>query len=182
MLLHILLRATRHLRHNVIFPTQLAFGIRLLRYWGNQHYCQQLQQSLAKLPEGTVGKTLWTMLAQQQLTLVPYYEKHDLKHAVLGYSTHPCDEMRMQAFMFGNAGFAPFVTLVFCAFIIWTPEVWHELPYHYRIGKKTPSIAAWRIEDLATYNLAALRQSIRLDPHVGVPHKFRADKMPAFCP
>lgn len=162
-----LLTATRHLRYRVIFPKQLAIGIFLLRCWGNNRYYEQLQQSLSFLPEGTVGKTLWQMLSDQHLRLVPYYEHHDLKHTVLGYSTEAPDEMRMQAFMFGNTGFSPFITLVFCLFVIWTPEVWAELPYHYRMGKQTPSIADWRLEDIAPYNLHELRQALGIDLVVG---------------
>ena len=93
---------------------------------------------------------------------VPYYEKHDLKHVLLGYDAAAPEEMCMQAFMFGNAGFRPFIKLFTIIFLIWTPDAWRELPYHFLIGRFTKPIGGLRVEDLAHRDLQAVRNEIGL--------------------
>lgn len=52
---------------------------------------------------------------------------------------------------------------MFLSFVIWTPEVWPELPYHYRVGRLTAPIGDWRLEDVADRDLEALRTEIGLE-------------------
>jgi hypothetical protein len=150
----------KHFRLHVIFTYQLTFGIFFLRLFGNKRYCLNLEDRISQLPDGTIGKEVWRFLQTNKLRLVPYYETHDLKHVILGYSTDPEDEMRMQAFMFGNAGFSPFITTVYCVFVIWTPEVWREFNKHYTYGKRVKNISQYKIEDIAAMNLAEFRRDI----------------------
>lgn len=118
---------------------------------------------LENYQEGTLGKELWLLMKQKNLAFVPWYENHDLKHVLLGYPQYPPDEIRMQAFMFGNAGFSVIHTLIFLLFVIWIPEVWPELPYHYRVGKLTAPVGSWRLADVADRELADLRKQIGLE-------------------
>ncbi len=151
-----------NLRCKVIFPNQLAFGVFFLKLLGNQKYCRRLARQVASAPAGSVGEALQNFMQKHQFEFVPYYEKHDLKHAILGFAAEAQDEMRMQAFMFGNAGFSPMITLIYLTFVIWTPEMWSEIPLYYYIGQKTAPIAHYTVEDLLDKNLLEFRQEIGL--------------------
>ncbi len=145
----------------MIFPNQLAFGIFFLKLFGNNKYCRKLKSDLSQLSENTVGKRLWHLLMAKNLELVPWYETHDLKHALLGYKMEADEEMLMQAFMTGN-DFRLFNSLISLFFVIWTPEIWHKIPLHYQIGRLTRPIGNIKIEDIAQADLEQLRQQIGL--------------------
>lgn len=149
--------------HRVIFARQLAFGVYFLRLFGDKAKSEQLLASLEQCVEGTLGHAIFHMLKARNYTFVPGQEGHDLKHALLGYRQEPPEEMRMQAFMFGNAGFSLFSVSTYLLFLIWTPDMWLDLSYHYRVGKLTLPIGSWKIEDLAHRNLLELRLEIGLE-------------------
>ncbi len=146
--------------HEVIFPAQLEFGTKILRFFGDQKKYDRLQIQISELPDGTIGKELHRMMEKNGINFVPWYEKHDLKHLVLGYLPTAPDEMRMQAFMFGNAGFSVFSIFTFSIFLIWTPDVWHDLPRHFRLGKKCKPIGGLKIEEVMYRNLEGFRREI----------------------
>lgn len=149
--------------HEFIFPKQLAFGIFFLRLFGDKKYCINLKMKIEKCKKRTVGFVMNNFLDKNNLSLVPWYEQHDLKHVITGYGISAAEEMRMQAFMFGNAGFRPMVTLMTLSFLIWTPDVWKELPYHFLIGKFTKPIRGLQIEEVMDLDLLELQQNIGLE-------------------
>jgi ubiquinone biosynthesis protein Coq4 len=158
-----------------IFHYQLAFGVFFLNLFGKHRKAKELFNSLEKQEEGTLSKEIWNMLQKNQLELVAYYEKHDLKHVLLGYPQTTGDEMKMQAFMFGNGGFKFIMVLITLSFVIWTPEIWLELPYHYRVGQLTKKIGGWKIEDYGHRNVVDLRKEIGLETaHTQAQAEFRA--------
>lgn len=153
----------KHVSYRYIFPGQLRFGVFFLNLFGNRAYARALACSLEYCREGTLGRAIWLFLRARNFELVPWYERHDLKHVLLGYPPYPPGEIRMQAFMFGNAGFSVVHTLIFLSFVIWTPEVWPELPYHYRVGQLTKPIGHWTVEQYADRDLEELRLEIGLE-------------------
>lgn len=160
---HRFLNRTAHLRLDILFPFQLSVAVGVLNRFGNLRYCQKLQNQLATLPENTVGKTLSRLLEKQNLHLVPWYMEHDLKHALLGYKMEAPDEMRMQCFMWGNAGFSPFNTLMTLTFLVWTPEMWADIKHHYAAGKRIKNLRNYRLESCMHRDLASLRAEIELE-------------------
>ena len=149
--------------HRVIFARQLDFGIFFLKLFGDKEEAKRLFALIENSAEGTLGRSVWDMLHAKHLDFVPSYENHDLKHALLGYRQEAPEEIRMQAFMFGNAGFSLFSIATFLMFILWTPDVWLEMPYHYRCGRLTKPIGHWHIEAFAHRDLEALRLEIGLE-------------------
>lgn len=152
----------KHIRYKIIFANQLSFGVFFLKLFGNRNYTKALTISLKHCKEGTIGKELWYFLQKNKFELVPYYEKHDLKHVILGYDTDPADEMRMQAFMFGNCGFPVFISIVYVFFVIWTPEMWKDIATHYKMGKLVKPLKNYRIEDIGEQNLRKFQNEIGL--------------------
>ncbi len=55
------------------------------------------------------------------------------------------------------------MVVLFSMFAVWTPEVWLELPYHYRVGQLTARIGGWDIERFAHRQVAELRLEIGLE-------------------
>ena len=149
--------------HRVIFARQLAFGVFFLKLFGDKQASRRLFKSLEHCGVGTLGHSVWHMLHSRNRVFVPGHENHDLKHALLGYRQEAPEEMRMQAFMFGNAGFSLFSVITYLTFIIWTPDVWRDLHYHYYCGRFTKPIGHWHIETFAHRNLEELRLEIGLE-------------------
>ncbi len=161
--MHHILRRILRFSHEVIFPRQLAFGVFFLQLFGDRQRCKQLKIRLQDCPEGSVGCELLRLMERHGIHFVPWYERHDLKHLLLGYRLEACDEMRMQAFMFGNAGFSPFITLATLTFLLWVPDAWRDLPRHYFIGKMTRPIGGLNVEQVAHRNLEELRRELGLE-------------------
>lgn len=149
--------------HNVVFPKQLAFGIMVLNYIGDKNYCKALKIKLQEYPSGTVGHELLQFLAKNDFDFVPYYEHHDMKHVLLGYDTSAKGEICMQVFMFGNAGVSLISLSLFLSFAIWTPDIWHELPYHFLLGRFCKPLSKIHVEEAAGRNLLELRKEICLE-------------------
>lgn len=145
----------------IVFPKQLAFGVFFLNLFGNRTYSETLEKYLETLPPNTIGNEIITTLKKHGHRLVAGYETHDLKHILLGYEMEADDEMLMQAFMVGN-NFTFLNTFISLFFVIWTPNVWCKLKYHYLIGKLTKCIGHWKIEDVAHLSIDEVRKQIGL--------------------
>ena len=115
---------------------------------------------LRKLENGTLGKEIAECLDNHNLTLVPKYESHDLKHVLLNYKMTAEDEIRMQAFMVGNGNYSipSFAILIFGAILL--PELWLTFYTDFKKGKKSIGVSEWTIEKYSTRNLTELRTEL----------------------
>jgi hypothetical protein len=113
--------------------------------------------ALHNLPAGSLGKEIALCLQLHNLTLIPGYESHDMKHVLLGYDMTGIDEIRMQAFMLGNGNYS-FACLSFIAIgLPLMPHYWLRLYADYQKGKRCIPISHWQIEDYATVPLIDLQ-------------------------
>ena len=82
------------------------------------------KEQLLQMPNGTLGRELIKMLDTNNLQLLSYYAKHDIKHILLDYDTTDKGEVCLQCFMLGNGhiSFPVFITVVFGFVTI--PEHW----------------------------------------------------------
>lgn len=121
---------------------------------------EEKMSQLRNLPEGTVGFDIVKCLDENELTLVPKYESHDMKHVLLGYEMTPVDEIRMQAFMLGNGNysFPCFAILTFGILLL--PDEWKTLYQDFKKGRASKKIKTWGIEAHATCNSEELRKRI----------------------
>jgi hypothetical protein len=156
-------RLTRRIALRVLFPRQLAAGTFFLNLTGSRRRRRLLMAHLEQCPEGSLGRGVWLLLRQNGYEPVSRYEDHDLKHVLLGYRQEPEDEIRMQAFMFGNAGFSVFSVLTFLMFVVYTPGVWAELPFHYRSGALAAPIGHWTLETHGDCDLSDLQEQMQLE-------------------
>jgi len=160
---NVLLAGTRRLRFDIIFPAQLTIAVTILNFFGDTESCKRLMKEMAGLPENTLGNILYKIMTANAVELVPWYKEHDLKHALLGYRMEAPDEMRMQCFMWGNAGFSLVTTVITLFFIIWTPEMWPDARYHYRAGKLVKNVTRYRLENSIYLDLSEIRKEIELE-------------------
>jgi hypothetical protein len=97
-------------------------------------------KSLQHLPEGSVGKELYTFFFNNDLELMPYYEKHDIKHVVLGYPPTEEGEVSLQCFMLANGHYTlPTVFSVIVGLAI-MPEKWGAFRKAWIRGYRTPCL------------------------------------------
>jgi ubiquinone biosynthesis protein Coq4 len=119
---------------------------------------------LWQLPQGTVGKDLVQMLDTAQLNLLPYYEKHDIKHVLLGYPTTEEGEVCLQCFMLGNGHISiPVIaTVLFGVFTM--PEHYTSFLKAFKKGRRSTAIKQWNWFQLIPCNTAHLQHIIFSSP------------------
>jgi len=140
-----------------IITISFDFSVSTIERFNDMESYNQKVSALRNLENGMLGKEIATCLDYHQLTLVPNYESHDLKHVLLDYKMTAEDEIRMQAFMLGNGNYTIpcFAILVFGAVLL--PDLWSTFYKDYKKGRKSIPISSWTIEDYATYTIHELR-------------------------
>lgn len=116
------------------------------------------RQQLLQMQEGTMGNALIKMLDDNNLALLPYYAKHDIKHILLGYDTTDKGEVCLQCFMLGNGhiSFPVFITVVF-GFVA-VPEHWGSFTEAYRRGRRSTPIENWKWFEILHEPVVSLQQ------------------------
>ena len=115
---------------------------------------------LLQMQEGTMGNALIKMLDDNNLALLPYYAKHDIKHILLGYDTTDKGEVCLQCFMLGNGhiSFPVFITVVF-GFVA-VPEHWGSFTKAYRRGRRSTPIENWKWFEILHEPVVSLQQKL----------------------
>lgn len=115
---------------------------------------------LLQMQEGTMGNALIKMLDDNNLALLPYYAKHDIKHILLGYDTTDKGEVCLQCFMLGNGhiSFPVFITVVF-GFVA-VPEHWGSFTKAYRRGRRSTPIENWKWFEILHESVVSLQQKL----------------------
>lgn len=121
---------------------------------------QQKVAALSQLPQGTVGQSLAECLLARELTLVPGFESHDLKHVVLAYELEPVGEIRLQAFMLGNGNWTLPSILIFLFGFVLLPQHWRLFRQDFQAGQQCLPLATLEIEDCQHQPLSELRSQL----------------------
>lgn len=116
--------------------------------------------ALSQLPAGSVGKELADCLLRRNLTLVPGFESHDLKHVVLDYELEPLGEIRMQAFMLGNGNWTLPSLAIFLFGLLLLPQHWRLFRQDFIAGQRSPNVALLTIEGCQHHQLREFRKLI----------------------
>lgn len=120
----------------------------------------QKVDALRTCRRGSLGSEIANVLDRRGLTLVPGYESHDLKHALLDFDMTAEGEIRMQAFMVGNGNYSvpSLAILLFGAALL--PDLWTTLVTDFGMGRRTRPVSTWTIERYASQSLTALRDAL----------------------
>ncbi|MBX0293098.1 hypothetical protein K3G63_21820 [Hymenobacter sp. HSC-4F20] len=121
---------------------------------------QQKVAALSQLPQGSVGQALAECLLARELTLVPGFESHDLKHVVLAYELEPVGEIRLQAFMLGNGNWTLPSLLIFLFGFVLLPQHWAVFRQDFQAGRQCLPLATLTIEDCQHQLLHELRSQL----------------------
>ena len=103
-------------------------------------------QAMRAMTVGTIGNDISKMLTRHNLTVIPKFESHDLKHMVLGYGMSSIDEIRMQAYLLGNGNYSIFCVLFLASGILF-PGKFSAFYRAYKMGRIAPSILHLSIDD-----------------------------------
>lgn len=115
---------------------------------------------LFQLPEGSLGNDLYHFLEKRNLSLMPHYARHDIKHVLLEYDTTDEGEVCLQSFMLGNGRVSfPVLATVFYGFIT-MPEYWARMKRAFLKGRRATSFHGWQWNELVQQPTIQLRNKI----------------------
>ena len=116
--------------------------------------------TLCQMDKYTLGNDLFKFLRHKNLTLLPYYVKHDLKHILLEYDTTDEGEVCLQCFMLGNKHISfPVAATVLYGFLT-MPEYWKKFIVAYKRGAKSASLKHCKWLELISEETIVLRSKI----------------------
>lgn len=119
--------------------------VKPLQRFLHSKYKSKFSEEINYLPKGTVGRDLVDFLQENNFKLIPNYESHDLKHLLLGYGMSTLEEIKMQAFLWGNGNHSVLcIGFVISAIIL--PRKWGEIYNEYKRGKSVDVIIGLRLE------------------------------------
>lgn len=116
------------------------------------------REKLAALPEGTVGRQLHQFFQHNELDLLPFYEKHDIKHVVLGYDATEDGEVCLQCFMLANGRCTIPVLIAVVYGLLTMPEYWHKFKHAWMRGRQNRSLKSINWFDLIPLQTEAVQQ------------------------
>lgn len=97
---------------------------------------------LANMPSQSVGYQMHQFFQQNALELLPYYEKHDIKHVVLDYLPTEEGEVCLQTFMLANGRRTIPVMIAVVFGWITMPEYWSSFSKAWKRGKNIQKLSA----------------------------------------
>ena len=120
-------------------------------------------EQLLQFPTGSLGKELGYFLSQNDITLIPKLEDHDVMHVLLELETTVEDEAVMQFILLGNGKHTLFCigTAALCWVLL--PEFRKRLKNAYRRGKKMRKFHHWKFQFLLKEPLSLIRAMIDKD-------------------
>jgi hypothetical protein len=130
--------------------------------------------ALRRCPPGSLGRGIADVLDSRGLTLVPGYESHDLKHALLDFDMTPEGEVRMQAFMVGNGNYSLPSLAIFLFGALLLPDMWPTFGADFAKGRRARPISTWTIERYARRSLVVLRERLVHDGSAALAGRHRS--------
>lgn len=118
------------------------------------------REELAAMPEGTVGQTLHRFFQHNELDLLPFYEKHDIKHVVLGYEATEDGEVCLQCFMLANGRCTIPVLIAVVYGVMTMPEYWSKFKQAWKRGRRNHSLKSVNWFDLIPQQTEAVQQAL----------------------
>lgn len=144
----------------LVFLTH-TIALPVLRIVRHPNLFPYTKDQLQNMPEGSLGRDLYTFLKNKKLELLPYYAKHDIKHILLGYDTTDEGEVCLQMFMLGNKHLSfPVVATVLYG-LVTMPEHWKSFYMAYKRGKANSYIESWDWFGLLCEQTSLLKAKIR---------------------
>jgi len=122
-------------------------------------------QQLAAMPDQSLGRELVSFLQAHNLTMLQWYETHDIKHLVLGYPPDECGEVALQCFMLGNRHHSPAVWLTVITGLLTMPEYYRSFYKAWQRGRSTPPIEHTDWNARIAQPVTVLRKQLSIPEH-----------------
>lgn len=130
----------KKLRSNVLVLLTHTIALPILKIVRRKKKFPYSMEQLSALPFETVGNELWQSLNAENLRLLPYYERHDIKHVVLDYPFTDEGEVSLQFFMLANGrvSFPVLATVIYG--LVTMPEYYSSFKKAWQRGKLAKSL------------------------------------------
>lgn len=130
----------KKLRSNVLVLLTHTIALPILKIVRSKKKFPYSMEQLSALPFETVGNELWQSLNAESLRLLPYYERHDIKHVVLDYPFTDEGEVSLQFFMLANGrvSFPVLATVIYG--LVTMPEYYSSFKKAWQRGKQAKSL------------------------------------------
>lgn len=127
----------------------------------NYNFPYSLTQ-LQQCAEGSVGRELYHFFSNNNLDMLPHYEKHDIKHVVLGYPPSEAGEICLQCFMMANGRITLPVVFSLLVGLLLMPECWPACRSAWKRGRTVPSLNRLDWFSLVPEPVAEVRKRLQL--------------------
>lgn len=131
----------KKIRSRLLVLLTHTFALPILKVVRRKKRFPYSMEQLSALPFETVGNELWQLLNANNLRLLPYYERHDIKHVVLDYPFTDEGEVCLQFFMLANGRISFPVLATVLYGIVTMPEYYSAFQIAYRQGKSAADLA-----------------------------------------
>ena len=152
----------KKVRSNILVMLTHTIALPILKIVRRKKKFPYSMEELSALPFETVGNELWQLLNAENLRLLPYYERHDIKHVVLDYPFTDEGEAILQFFMLANGrvSFPVLATVLYG--LITMPEYYSSFRKAWERGKRTKSLESMDWFGIMELPLATVQKQIRL--------------------
>nr|WP_294904557.1 Coq4 family protein [uncultured Lacibacter sp.] len=131
----------KNIRSSLLVILTHTFALPILKIVRRKKKFPYNMEQLSALPYETVGNEVWQAMNAHNLRLLPYYERHDIKHVVLNYPFTDEGEVCLQFFMLAN-GRVSFPVLATVIYGLATmPEYYASFRKAYQRGKEAGDIS-----------------------------------------
>ncbi|NCU04826.1 MAG: hypothetical protein GXC73_12650 [Chitinophagaceae bacterium] len=130
-----MIKLLKKIRSSVLVILTHTFALPVLKIVRRKKKFPYNMEQLSAFPYETVGNELWQTMNAHNLRLLPYYERHDIKHVVLNYPFTDEGEVCLQFFMLANGriSFPVLATVIYG--LVTMPEYYHSFKKAYQRGK-----------------------------------------------
>lgn len=135
-----MIQLLKKLRSNILVLLTHTIALPILKIIRRKKKFPYSMEQLSALPYETVGNELWQLLNAHSIRLLPYYERHDIKHVVLDYPFTDEGEVSLQFFMLANGrvSFPVLATVVYG--LVTMPEYYSSFKKAWERGKQAKSL------------------------------------------
>jgi ubiquinone biosynthesis protein Coq4 len=117
---------------------------------------------LAQMPQGSLGNSVISVWAENNLSKIRNYELHDAKHLLLGYGINYEGEIQMQYFELGNGNRSLPVCVAIVVGTVFAPEYIGQYIRAYKRGKSCRYISDSYLQVQMLTDLNQLKNQLAL--------------------
>jgi len=117
-------------------------------------------EEIQVMEKGSLGRELYNFLHGRGLGYLPKYEVHDAYHALLGYGTTVTEELKLQAFMWGNKNCTFAGQILFLLGYLVFPKKRKVLKNEMSRGRLAKPLRAFPVHEMIPNQVIKLRRDL----------------------